>query len=125
MAIAYLFPGWAFLDHVGAVVVSLFILQAAWKIGFPALQQLVDVAAPPDTCDQISAIVLDINGVHQVHAIRTRYIGSGLQVDLHVLVDGNMTVRDGHEISHTVKKDLLANGPGIVDVVVHLEPEDH
>ncbi|MDP7420557.1 MAG: cation diffusion facilitator family transporter [bacterium] len=122
---AYLMPDWAFLDHVGAVVVSLFILQAAWRIGWPAIKQLVDVGAPGDIQERISEIVLGIPGVTQVHAIRTRYIGSGLQVDLHVLVDGAMTVRDGHDISMTVKQSLITAGPGIVDVVVHLEPDDH
>ena len=122
VAAATLLPEWGILDHIGAVMVSLFILRAAWKIGWPAIMQLVDVSAPPDVRNQIRDIVLKTVGVKEVHAIRTRYKGTGLQVDLHVLVDGSMTVLEGHEISRKVKHHLFAEGPGVVDVVIHLEP---
>jgi len=107
---AAIHPSWSFLDHVGAVVVSLFILQAAWKLGWPALQQLIDSGAPRADREQIRTIALDTESVIAVHSIRTRHIGSGLQVDLHVLVDGTMTVRAGHDVSHEVKRRLLEMG---------------
>ena len=115
-------PSWSFLDHVGAVVVSLFILQAAWRIAWPALGQLVDTGATRMDRERIRTIALGTDGVEMVHAIRTRHIGSGLQVDLHILVDGRLTVREGHDISRAVKQRLLSEGPDVVDVVVHLEP---
>ncbi|MFH1738764.1 MAG: cation diffusion facilitator family transporter [bacterium] len=117
-------PSWSFLDHVGAVVVSLFILQAAWRIAWPALEQLADKGAPGEHRELIRSLALATGGVRVVHAIRTRHIGSGLQVDLHILVDGQMTVREGHDISETVKQNLIEQGPDVVDVVVHLEPCD-
>lgn len=117
-------PAWGFLDHVGAVVVSVFILGAAWRIGAPALKHLVDAGAPTKDLEQIIGIALSVELVCHVHAVRTRYVGSRLAVDLHVKVDGNLTVREGHEISETVKQKLLAEGPDLVDVVVHLEPYD-
>ncbi|MBN1341950.1 MAG: cation transporter [Phycisphaerae bacterium] len=119
---AALLPGWSFLDHVGAVVVSFFILQAAWKIMMPALGQLIDAGASEDDLKRIRALAMSVDGVRHVHAIRTRYIGSGVQVDLHVKVDGNLTVYEGHDISEAVKRRLLDDGPDIVDVVTHLEP---
>jgi cation diffusion facilitator family transporter len=115
---------WSFLDHVGAVVVSLFIFQAAWRIAWPALGQLVDAGASWKDLERIRTIALGTEGVGTVHAIRTRHIGSGFQVDLHILVDGRMTVREGHDISEAVKQNLLADGPEVVDVVVHLEPHE-
>ena len=119
---AALSPNWAFLDHVGAVVVSLFILQAAWSIGRPALGQLIDTGAPEEDREKIKQIALAADGVKHVHALRTRYVGHGLQVDLHIQVDGTMSVRAGHDISRRVKRQLLDEGPDILDVVVHLEP---
>jgi len=65
-----------------------------------------------------------IPGVREVHAIRTRYAGSNLQVDLHVLVDGDMTVRKGHDIAETVSRQLIEKRRDVVDVLVHLEPYD-
>ena len=121
---AYISPTWSFLDHIGAVMVALFILQAAWRIMRPALSQLVDVAAPRKDREKIEAITLSTKGVKVVHAIRTRYIGSGLGVDLHIMVDSGLTVREGHDISKTVERRLVAEGPDVLDVVVHLEPHE-
>ena len=115
-------PDWGFLDHVAAVIVSIFILRAAWRIGWPALQQLIDAGAPAEDLQRITDIALSVDPVCRVHAVRTRYVGSGLAVDLHVKVDGNITVRDGHDVAERVKQKLLAEGPNLVDVVVHLEP---
>jgi len=117
-------PAWGFLDHVAAVVVSILILGAAWRIGWPALKQLVDAGASEKELEQIRAIALGTPGVRLVHAVRTRYVGPDLSVDLHVMVDGGLSVRQGHDISEEVKRRLLADGPGLVDVVVHLEPCD-
>lgn len=120
---AALHPAWSFLDHVGAVVVSLFILQAAWRITWPALGQLVDAGASRKERERIRDIVLATSGVGRLHALRTRYVGAGLQVDLHILVDGQLTVRQGHDISETVKRRLLDQEPDVVDVLVHIEPD--
>ena len=116
------FPGWYFLDHVGAVLVSIFILRAAWDIAWPAINELTDSGAPPETCEQIEKICLATDGVQQVHKCRTRQLGFGLQVDLHVQVRPDLTVRQGHDISEAVKQRLLKEGPNVVDVVTHLEP---
>ena len=74
--------------------------------------------------EKIRGIALGIDHVERVHAVRTRKHGSGLFIDLHVQVSGDMSVRRGHEICEIVKKQLLARGPDILDVVVHLEPCD-
>jgi len=121
---AMLSPAWSFLDHVAAVVVSLLLLQAAWRIGMPALGQLADRGAPPVTRGRIERLALQTPGVRRVHKIRTRYLGPALHVDLHVMVDPELTVREGHHIAEQVKRRLLSRGPDVVDVVVHLEPCD-
>jgi cation diffusion facilitator family transporter len=115
---------WIFIDHVGAVVVSLFILRAAWRIVKPALGELVDVGASPKEMEEIREVAMRTEGVLEVHQVRTRYSGSSLQVDLHIRVDAEMSVREGHEISEAVRRRLMAEGPGVLDVVVHLEPHE-
>lgn len=117
-------PAWAFLDQVGTVVVSLFILKAAWKIGYGAVESLIDRAAPRGELDKIRDLITGIPGVEEVHAIRTRSIGPGWGVDLHLLVAPDITVREGHEIAEKVKALLLRDGPDVLDVVVHVEPHE-
>ena len=82
----------------------------------------MDVSASAKDRDRIQRIALDTEGVRAVHAVRGRSVGGGTQVDLHILVDPGMTVRRGHAISEDVKRRLLASGPAVLDVVVHLEP---
>ncbi len=115
-------PGWAFLDQVGTVIISFFIVHAAWEIGRGAVENLIDRGASRDELSQINALASSIPGVKEVHAIRTRTLGPGWSVDLHLLVDADLTVHEGHDIAEDAKSKLLGEGPDILDVVVHVEP---
>ena len=121
---AMLFPQWALLDLVGAVVVAIFILHAAFKIIWPGLKELVDAGAPEEICREIIALAHGNTHVKQVHGIRTRYVSTRILVDLHVVIDGNLSVRVGHDIAEDVKERILHNGPEVIDVIVHIEPEE-
>jgi cation diffusion facilitator family transporter len=122
VVLALIEPRWAFVDRIGAMVVCIIILHAAWRIIKPALDELVDRGAPDHVRERIRSLSAGVQGVEQVHAIRCRRSGPGLFIDLHITVDGSMSVRRGHEVSEAVKQHLLTEGPDIVDAVVHLEP---
>ncbi|MFC1744817.1 cation diffusion facilitator family transporter [Candidatus Riflebacteria bacterium] len=115
-------PSWGFLDHMATVMVSFLIIQAAWGICWPALQHLIDTGVSQKELEELMEISSNVAGVKAIHALRTRNIGSGLQVDLHVQVTPELSVREGHAIAGAVKARLLSEGPDIVDVLVHLEP---
>jgi cation diffusion facilitator family transporter len=117
-------PTWTFLDPVAATIVAVLIVQAAWKIVWPALRQLSDVGASEAEQAHFCSVALATEGVQAVHALRTRHIGHGLQLDLHVRVDPDLTVREGHDIAHAVKRRLLEEGAEVVDVLVHVEPHE-
>lgn len=121
---AILLPSWTFLDHVGAVVVAMFILHAAYKITWPSLMELIDVGAPAETRRRIRDIACANPGVLQVHDIRTRFIGTSIQADLHIVVNGGLTVREGHDIARDVEARLIRDIDQVVDVVVHVEPPE-
>jgi cation diffusion facilitator family transporter len=121
---ARIWPEWAFLDQVGAVLVALLILNATWHIVMPALNLLVDRGVSTTHRDQIGAIARSTTGVCAIHALRTRHIGSGFSVDLHVLVDPDISVRAGHDIARVVKERIIDQDDEVVDVLVHIEPFD-
>jgi cation diffusion facilitator family transporter len=121
---AILLPSWTFLDHLGAVVVSMFILHAAIKITWPSLKELIDAGAPAEVRRRIRDIACANADVLQVHDIRTRYIGTSIQADLHIIVDGGLTVRQGHDIARDVEARLTRDIEELVDVVVHVEPPE-
>ncbi len=116
---------WAIVDPLAAMLVALLLLRVAWRIARPAFDQLIDAGASPEEVASIREIVVATAGVQEVHKIRTRHLGGArLAVDLHVLVDGHLTVAAGHDIATEVKRRLERWGPQISDVVVHVEPDD-
>jgi cation diffusion facilitator family transporter len=125
VGVAALKPEWAFVDHVGAVLVSLFIMKAAYEIVRPSISKLLDTSAPLADIEEIRRLSMSVPGVLGVDKIRTRYIGcSILSVEIHIEVRGNMTIRDGHGIGNQVRDLLVSSDLGIGDVVVHLDPVD-
>lgn len=122
VAAAMMSPELAFLDHVGALVVAIFILKVSWDITYPAIGELSDSGASQKDLEKVESIASGVAGVEYVESIRTRHFGSGLYVDLNIQVEGKMSVRSGHDISGAVKQALLENGPDVLDVVVHIEP---
>ena len=119
------FPSWSFLDRLGAVVVSIFILHASLKIVWPAISELIDAGVPAETRKKIRAIALNNEDVLQVHDIRTRYISTSIQVDLHIVIDGSITVREGHVIADDVRDRIIEEIPEILDVIVHVDPPEN
>jgi cation diffusion facilitator family transporter len=122
VAVALIDPEWAVVDRVGAVVVCLLILQASWHILRPAVDQLIDAGAPMSIRSRIEELALEVDGVEAAHAVRTRYIGSDLAVDLHIEVDGGLSVGEGHAIAVAVRQKLVDTGPNISDALVQIEP---
>ncbi len=123
VGVALIHPAWAFVDRIGAALVCIFILFTALKIVRPVLAQLADRGAPHQDRVLIESLAMEVPGVSGVHGLRSRYSsGSKLQVDLHIEVDGELTVSAGHAIAHAVQSKLMGDGPGVIDVVVHVEP---
>jgi len=122
VAVTLIDPGWAVVDRVGAVVVCLLILQASWRILQPAIDQLIDAGAPASDRRHIEELALQVDGVEAAHAVRTRYVGADLAVDLHVEVDGGLSVGEGHTIAVAVRRKLIEEGPNVTDALVQIEP---
>lgn len=122
VALAMAHPKLAFFDHVGAVVVAAFIIKVSFDILKPVVMELSDRGASQTQVNTIDSLAMKVDGVKEVHSIRSRRVGSGYFVDLHVLVDGNMSVQNGHDIARDVKHQLINKGPRVLDVIVHLEP---
>jgi cation diffusion facilitator family transporter len=121
---AIVFPEWHFLDKAGAIFVSALIFHAALKIILNGLKEVSDAGAPEEICNEIMNLAFRHPLVRQVHGIRTRYMGNSIQVDLHLVLDGNMTVFEGHGVAEGIKQNILENGPDVIDVEIHIEPDE-
>ncbi|KEQ11928.1 hypothetical protein GZ77_22735 [Endozoicomonas montiporae] len=114
-------PQFAWIDLAGALVIALFILFSAFKICAPALSSLVDSGASEDITERLHALAVTVEGVKGIHRLRTRHHG-GLFVDMHLYVDGSLSVNQGHDIALAVETLLLEEGPHIIEVLIHIDP---
>ena len=122
LAVSYFVPSLAWADSAGALVVALFILKAAWEIVRPAVEELTDTEMPGKSAE-VARIALSVDGVKGCHHVRTRRYGSVFNADLHIQVASSLTVVEGHAIGHRVRDAVRSAGIGVVDAVVHVEPE--
>lgn len=117
-------PSWYVADEIAALLTVPMILYTA--VGFlrRALDELTDAAPPSGIEGRVRQIALSTPQVAGLHVCRVRKMGFEYFVDLHVLVDGDLTVREGHNIAHAVKDGIRDQFPKITDVLVHIEPSE-
>lgn len=111
---------WA--DPVGALAVIVVIGHVAWKILSENLAILMDSAAI-DT-HAVVTTALSVPGVEACHRVRSRGTGDSVYLDLHVLLDGDLPLRQAHELAHQVEDALRRAFPEVVDITIHMEPDD-
>jgi cation diffusion facilitator family transporter len=114
----YLGYGWA--DPLGALIVVGFIAKVAWTILAPNLKVLTDsTMVDPEA---VSAIVGKVPGVVGCHRVRSRGTLDAVTVDLHVHVDGELSLREAHDIASAVERAIETGFREVIDVNVHVEP---
>ena len=112
---------WRVLDPIAAIAVSVLILILAYRLGRPAVEELLEVSLPQDEQDKISSIVTSTPGVKAFHNLRTRRNGNLRVVDIHVKMDGELTVARSHEITREIERQL-SDALGEVLTNIHVEP---
>ncbi|HBG79082.1 MAG TPA: cation transporter [Phycisphaerales bacterium] len=113
--------GYPIVDPIVAILISLFIFRSAFLIIKEESGILCDACAIADT-KKIEDIVLAIPSVGRCHKIRTRGRMDDIHLDLHVQIDGNITLNQSHQLSHKIQAEIIKALPQITDVLVHLEP---
>ncbi|MBN2507129.1 MAG: cation transporter [Verrucomicrobia bacterium] len=115
-------PGCEPADDWAALLACTVIVFNGARLFRSALGELMDAAAPNLLQEKIRQLSAAVPGVVAIEKCRTRKSGLGLFVELHVEVDGGLTVRRGHEIAHEVSDRLKTSSLSVQDVVVHVEP---
>lgn len=115
---------WAVLDPVAAIVVSVLILKAGASFVVAAIKEFIDTAPDKEVLDHISRCAYKVQGVHDVHDVRARTSGGNIIIEIHVTVDGEMTVREGHDVAKAVEQCLLEEVPNLAKALVHVDPAD-
>jgi cation diffusion facilitator family transporter len=117
-------PGWEAADGWAAICAAFVILYNAWKQLRPAVREIADIAPDANTVAQVRTIAVRVPGILGLDKCFVRKMGFNFYVDLHIVVKGEMTVREGHLLSHKVEDEIRTGLPQVVEVLVHVEPEE-
>jgi cation diffusion facilitator family transporter len=109
-------------DHLAAIVVGLMIIVVAARIFTDCLNEFSEQAADQQTLKQIQTIISEQPRIHQWHQLRTRRVGREIFLDVHILVDPELTITEAHAISHELETSLHTRLPRPINVIVHVEP---
>jgi cation diffusion facilitator family transporter len=113
---------WRSADDWAALFACAVIAANGVRLALPALQEIMDTAPAGKFVGTILAVASSVPGVVEVEKCHARKMGLDYYVDLHVGVDGNISVHEGHEIAHRVKSAIQQGNSRVADVLVHIEP---
>ena len=116
--------GYPIMDPVAAIVVSVMILKVGYNIAFRGLSDLMDTALSEEKTRRIQTMINGMPGVVQTHNLRTRWIGGEVLMDVHILVDPEVSVTEGHHIAENVRRELIRAMDNVQDILVHVDTED-
>lgn len=114
--------GYEKADDIAALIGCSIIGINGFKLLKKSLHENMDGTPPQEQCDEARAIASNVPGVCLIEKLRMKKSGLGYHMDIHVQVDRNLTVEEGHRIGHDVQQALLDSDQQIIDVVVHIEP---
>jgi len=115
-------PSWHILDSFATLLVSLLIIKVGIEILRRSLREFTDTAPPPEIMDRISQCTKGVEGVLDTHDLRVRTSGGLYQMEAHIVVDGQLTVAEGHRIAKAVEKCLIEEVEDLDRVIVHVDP---
>ena len=113
---------WAVLDPLTAIVVSFFIMKAAWSVLSKAVGELTDGSLPKETEDEIESIVNEDKEVSVVHNLCTRRIGNRIAIEMHVRMPGETSLYVAHHHATEIEKRLKQRFGADTHISIHLEP---
>jgi cation diffusion facilitator family transporter len=115
-------PHWAVLDPLAALIVSVFIIVAAWKLIRKSVGELLDESLPDSVENKIVDIAESEPGVSGIHNLRTRRIGDQIEIEMHLRLPGQLTLYEAHQHSIHIENKLRKHFGSGTMITIHLEP---
>ena len=124
VTVAYFKPTWHILDSYAALLVSFFIIKIGYEIIIKTINEFTDAAPKGEILDKIKKCAMSVDGVIQAHDLRVRISGSRYQMEIHILVDGRLSVLQGHRLAKIVEKRIEEEVDDVGSMIVHVDPAD-
>ena len=115
---------WTILDPIASVVVGAFIVKVAFELLKNGIGDLMEQSLPDKVEDEIVAMVAALPGVSEPHNLRTRRIGNHYAIEIHILMDGNITLYEAHDKATEIEEMLRQCYGAETHVAVHVEPKE-
>lgn len=113
---------WRILDPLAAVVVSFFIMKVAVQLLVPCVDELLEKSLPAEVEDKIKQEILSFPGVSSPHHLRTRRIGSSYAIEVHIRMDGHITLEEAHHTATAIENRLRTLFGSRTYINIHVEP---
>jgi len=125
VGVAGALAGLTYLDAIAALVVAAMIAKIGFDFAKSSVSELIDTGLEPEQLEAISEAIQSVDGVRDLHLLRTRQMAGQVLADVHLILrDPRVSVSEGHQISETVRAMLIRRFDNIADVTVHIDPED-
>ena len=111
------------LDPIAAFVVSVFIIKVAIDLVKPCIDELLEKSLPKDVEEKILSITTAFPEVNSPHHLRTRRIGNNIAIELHIRMNGSMSLREAHDITKSIEAALKQEFGANTHIGIHMEPE--
>ena len=116
--------GFPIMDAVASVVISICIIKAAYDIFRDGINKMVDHSCDRETEAKIRSTTLQVDGVLGIDDLKTRIFGSKLYVDMEILADADLTLREAHQIAEHVHHKIERDNPDCIHCMVHVNPKE-
>ena len=113
---------WRIADPIAAIVVAALIIKVSIDLSRTALAELLEKSLSKEVEEEILAIIMATPNVHKPHNLRTRRIGADIAIEIHIRVEGSMTVLDSHDITKDIERALRERFGERTAVAIHIEP---
>ena len=115
---------WAVLDPLASIVVGAMLIKSAWDLLKGSFGELTDQSLPLSEEREIEDIITAMPGASEPHNLRTRHIGNRIAIEVHVRMDGSLSLRDAHDQASAIEKKLKERFGADTLVTLHMEPRD-
>ncbi len=116
--------GWGFGDNLAGLLVGLMVLMVGGKLGFEALIELSEGSAGKETINRINDVITGFDEVHDSHRLRVRRVGRELMMDIHIVLDQHLTIKEGHNIVRRVESAVQEGIDWPISLTIHVDPGD-
>lgn len=113
---------WAILDPIAAVIVSFFIIQVSWKLLQPSIDELTEKSLPHEVEQQFLDVLASFPTVQEPHHLRTRRIGNRYAIEVHVRMNGDVSLREAHDQTRLIEQKVRDTFGPDTHITLHVEP---